>query len=107
TTPDNGETFEEFDTTEGRVSLVDTSTGDILQTFQNPAGDVDGTGFGASVAFVDGKIAISAPNSVKVYIYNDYADDIPDRVYEYGSDPFVVFGTQMVAHGDDLLVCAM
>src|SRR4051794_26609179 len=56
-THDGGNTYEDIDTTSGRVSLVDTTTGNILQTFHNPIPDAPtGTQFGAAVAFVDGKI---------------------------------------------------
>jgi hypothetical protein len=48
--------------TTGHVSLIDTTTGDVVRVFENPDAE-EGDFFGNAVAFVGGKIAISAPEN--------------------------------------------
>src|SRR5207248_3270194 len=48
----------------GKVSLVDTTNGQILRTFAEPVADqVEGDQFGAAVAWVGNKIAIADPEA--------------------------------------------
>lgn len=102
----DGENWEQIDTTRGQATLIDTTTGQILRTFHNPIENpATEDKFGAAVAFVDGKIAITSVGSRSIYIYDDYSDDTPDRTYHLNAGSHVVgFGSIISVQGDDLLV---
>lgn len=96
--------------TGGQVLLVDTSTGSVVRTFNNP--DPQSTDrFGSSVAFVGtDKIAIAdVGDSVggKVYIYDDAADTDPlvlSAQNYFGTGYFPGFGVAIAGYGENLLV---
>jgi PKD repeat protein len=96
--------------TTGHVSLIDTTTGDVVRIFENPDAE-EGDFFGNAVAFVGGKIAISAPENTgggvgKVYVYDNAADETPLIIESPYPTVFSspVFGATLAAYGDDLLV---
>lgn len=98
--------------TSGNVYLVDTTNGQTLRTFSNPVPS-EGGQFGAAVAWVGDKIAISAPETGlglgRVYVYDDADDLLPtviDSPYIPLGGPDPIFGTALAAYGDDLLVSA-
>jgi hypothetical protein len=92
----------------GGAALISATSGSILRRFENPAQTPDATdGFGAAVAIIGNRFAISAPDDQgvpKVYIYDDAEDDVPDLVLEGTDDTYTGFGRVLAAYGDDLLV---
>jgi Ca2+-binding RTX toxin-like protein len=86
---------------EGKVSLVDTTSGATLHTW---AGGANGAFFGGDVAWVDGKIAIGAEGLDAIFIYdaNTYAE--LDTIANPNGGGSTGFGSSMAVIGDDLLV---
>jgi PKD repeat protein len=98
------------DATSGRASLVDTSTGQVLHSIDNPDPQ-SGANFGAGVAFVGDRIAVSAPENFdggvgKVYVWNsdaDFMDDVDPTVIT-GSYANGAFGPFLATYGDNGLL---
>jgi hypothetical protein len=98
---------------EGKVSLVNTTTGLTLKTWEGgieaatlggESNDATLATFGGGVAFVDGKIVIGAEGLDTIFIYDANTYEQLDTIANTNGGNFSGFGSSLAVIGDDLLV---